>query len=134
MAASVIGCAVAAAGCGGAQLQEMQNQVNAQQAQIEKQAREIAELNAQQNVATTLPPPGNCDDDVMHKALAHGDDQYAQGKYNLALGYYQDAGVACPGEPAGRDQPWRELTKSWAIRRKPRVIIRRRATATAATP
>ncbi len=99
MAASVIGCAVAAAGCGGAQLQEMQNQVNAQQAQIEKQAREIAELNAQQNVATTPPPPGNCDDDVMHKALAHGDDQYAQGKYNLALGYYQDAGVACPGNP-----------------------------------
>lgn len=99
MAASVIGCAVAAAGCGGAQLQEMQNQVNAQQAQIEKQAREIAELNAQQNVATAPPPPGNCDDDVMHKALAHGDDQYAQGKYNLALGYYQDAGVACPGNP-----------------------------------
>jgi tetratricopeptide (TPR) repeat protein len=99
MVASVIGCAVVAAGCGGAQLQEMQNQVNTQQAQIEKQAREIAEMRAQQNVVTTLPPPGSCDDDVMHKALAHGDDQYAQGKYNLALGYYQDAAVACPGNP-----------------------------------
>jgi tetratricopeptide (TPR) repeat protein len=101
LVASVIGCVAAAAGCGGAQLQEMQNQVNAQQAQIEQQAREIAELNAQQNVgtATTPPPPGSCDEDVMHKALADGDNQYAQGKYNLALGYYQDAGVACPGNP-----------------------------------
>ena len=97
----VIGCMMAVAGCGGTQLQEMQNQVNAQQAQIEQQAREIAELNAQQNAgtATTPPPPGSCDEDVMHKALADGDSQYAQGKYNLALGYYQDAGVACPGNP-----------------------------------
>jgi Flp pilus assembly protein TadD len=94
---TLIGCAVAAAGCGGSQLQEMQNQVNAQQAQIEKQARELAELRAQQNVATTLPPSGSCDDEVMHKALAHGDDQYAAGQYSLALGYYQDAAVACPG-------------------------------------
>lgn len=91
---------VAVAGCGGGQLQQMQAQVQAQQAQIEKQAHEIAEMQAQQsqqNVATTLPPPGSCDDAVMHKALAHGDEQYAQSKYNLALGYYQDAAVACPG-------------------------------------
>ena len=99
LVSTLIGCVVAAAGCGGGQLQEMQNQVNAQQAQIEKQARELAELRAQQNVATSLPPPGSCDDAVMHKALAHGDEQYAESKYNLALGYYQDAAVACPGNP-----------------------------------
>lgn len=97
MVSTLISCVVATAGCGGTQLQEMQNQVNAQQAQIEKQAHEIAEMRAQQNFAAAMPPPGSCDDAVMHKALAHGDEQYAAGKYSLALGYYQDAAVACPG-------------------------------------
>jgi tetratricopeptide (TPR) repeat protein len=96
--AVAIGLSAAAAGCAGAQLQEMQHQVEAQKAQIESQAREIEEMRAQQqSVTTTTPPPGACDEAVMHKALAHGDDQYAAGQYTHALGYYQDAGTACPG-------------------------------------
>ncbi len=96
--AIAIGLSAAAGGCAGAQLQEMQHQVEAQKAQIDSQAREIAEMRAQQQpVATTMPPPGSCDEAVMHKALAHGDDQYAAAQYATALGYYQDAGTACPG-------------------------------------
>jgi tetratricopeptide (TPR) repeat protein len=76
----------------------MRHQVAAQQAQIDRQGHELEQLRSQQQpAATTLPPPGSCDDAVMHKALAHGDDQYAAGKYGVALGYYQDAVTACPG-------------------------------------
>jgi tetratricopeptide (TPR) repeat protein len=88
-------------GCAGSQLDEMQQQLDQQKAQIERQNREIEEMRAQQQqpaVNTTLPPPGSCDDAVMRKALAHGDDQYASGKYEMALGYYQDAAKACPGK------------------------------------
>ena len=97
--AFAIGLSAAAGGCAGAQLAEMQSQVDAQQAQIESQAREIAEMRTQQQSAavTTMPPPGGCDEAVMHKALAHGDDQYGTGQYTNALGYYQDAATACPG-------------------------------------
>ncbi len=96
--AIAIGLSAAAGGCAGAQLEEMQRQVEAQKAQIDSQAREIAEMRAlQQSAATTMPPPGSCDEAVMRKALAHGDDQYAAGRYATALGYYQDAGTACPG-------------------------------------
>ncbi len=94
------GLAFASAGCAGSQIAEMQQQVAQQKAQIERQQRELEELRAQQQqqaINTTLPPPGSCDDAVMRKALAHGDDQYAAGSYQVALGYYQDAAKACPG-------------------------------------
>ena len=96
--AAAMALALAAAGCAGAELEEMRHQVDAQQAQIERQGQLIEQLRAQQQpAATTLPPPGSCDDAVMRKAIAHGDDQYAAGKYEIALGYYQDASTACPG-------------------------------------
>ncbi len=94
------GLALSIAGCAGSQLREMQQQIDQQKAQIERQRREIEEFRAQQQqqaINTTLPPPGSCDDAVMRKALAHGDEQYAGGKYEIALGYYQDAARACPG-------------------------------------
>jgi tetratricopeptide (TPR) repeat protein len=92
---------LAVAGCGGSQLKEMQQQVDQQKTQIESQQRELEELRVQQQqqaVDTTLPPPGSCDDSVMREALRHGDEQYARGKYEIALGYYEDAGKACPGK------------------------------------
>jgi tetratricopeptide (TPR) repeat protein len=97
--ALAIGLSAAGAGCAGAQLAEMQRQVDAQKTQIESQAREIEEMKAQQAApaASTSAPPGSCDDAVMHKALAHGDEQYDTGQYSNALGYYQDAATACPG-------------------------------------
>jgi Tfp pilus assembly protein PilF len=93
-----LGLAAVATACASAQLAEMQRQVDAQNAQIESQAREIAQFRAQQQPAGTTPaPPGSCDDAVMRKALARGDEQLAAGKLELALGYYHDATVACPG-------------------------------------
>lgn len=94
------GIALLCAGCESSQLNEMRQQVEQQKAQIEQQQRELEEMRAQQQqqaINTTLPPPGSCDDAVMRKALAHGDEQYAVGNYPLALGYYQDAAKACPG-------------------------------------
>lgn len=93
------GLAFVSAGCASSQLNEMRQQVEQQKAQIERQQRELEEMRAQQQqqtINTTLPPPGSCDDAVMRKALAHGDDQYAAGNYEVALGYYQDAAKACP--------------------------------------
>jgi len=93
--------ALIAAGCMGSQFTEMQQQVNQQQEQIQHQQRELDELRAQQQqqaVNTALPPPGSCDPAVMHQALGLGDAQYASGKYQLALGYYQDAAKACTGK------------------------------------
>jgi tetratricopeptide (TPR) repeat protein len=98
--AAAAGLALLIAGCAGSQLNQMQQQIAQQKAEIEQQSREIEELRAQQQqqaVNTTLPPPGSCDDAVMHRALAHGDEQSAGGKYEMALGYYQDAQKACPG-------------------------------------
>jgi tetratricopeptide (TPR) repeat protein len=98
--AIAIGLAFLSEGCASSQISEMQQQVDQQKAQIERQQREIEDLRAQQQqqaINTTLPPPGSCDDAVMREALAHGDEQYAAGKYEVALGYYQDAAKACPG-------------------------------------
>jgi tetratricopeptide (TPR) repeat protein len=88
-------------GCGSSHLNDMQQQLEQQKEQIESQRRELEEMQAQQQqqvVNSTLPPPGSCDDAVMRRALAHGDEQYAAGKYTIALGYYQDADKACPGK------------------------------------
>jgi tetratricopeptide (TPR) repeat protein len=95
------GFALLVAGCAGSQLKQMQQQVEQQKAQIERQQRELEEFRAQQKqqaINTTLPPPGSCDDAVMRRALAHGDEQYAAANYEVALGYYQDAAKACPGK------------------------------------
>ncbi|SRR5579875_654469 len=89
------------AGCMTSELQEMRQQVGQQELQIQRQQRELDELRAQQQqqvVNATLPPPGSCDPAVMSEALRLGDAQYARGKYQLALGYYQDAAKACPGK------------------------------------
>jgi tetratricopeptide (TPR) repeat protein len=91
--------ALIATGCAGPQLKEMQQQVNQEQVLIERQQRELDELRAQQQqqaANTMLPPPGSCDPAVMRDALRLGDGQYGSGKYQLALGYYQDAEKACP--------------------------------------
>lgn len=96
---AILGCS--SAGCADSQLKEMQQQVAQQKVLIEQQNKELEEFRVQQQqqaLGRVPAPPGSCDNDVMHLALAHGDDQYAAGKYEVALGYYEDAARACPGK------------------------------------
>ena len=79
------------------QFDALQRQVQAQKAQIDQQGKELEAMRQQQGSGGAQPAPGSCDDAVMRKAIAHGDEQYAAGNLKLALGYYQDATVACPG-------------------------------------
>lgn len=78
---AILGCS--SAGCADSQLKEMQQQVAQQKVLIEQQNKELEEFRVQQQqeaLGRVPAPPGSCDNDVMHLALAHGDDQYAAGK------------------------------------------------------
>jgi len=87
---------LSAAACDSAALKANQEQVQQNQQQLEQQAKEIAELKSQQGYQTPQPLPG-CDRDVMARATRDGGDHYASGDFSKALGYYQDALTACPG-------------------------------------
>jgi len=88
---------LSAAACESAALKANQEQVQQNQQQLEQQAKEIAELKSQQGYQTPPPAPGSCDRDVMTRATHDGGDNYASGDFSKALGYYQDALTACPG-------------------------------------
>jgi tetratricopeptide (TPR) repeat protein len=90
--------ALAAAACGGAAIDANTQQVQQQQAQIEKMQEEIAALKSGQSYHTTAPAPGTCDKGVMAEATRHGVEKMAAGDFTRALGYYQDALTACPGD------------------------------------
>ncbi len=88
------------AGCGGPAIEANQRQVQANQEQIEAMQKQLAELQSQQNYGANTPAPGtpgSCDHNVMDKATKSGGDAFAAGDLNKALGYYQDALTACPG-------------------------------------
>ncbi len=86
------------AGCLGARIEENNQLIQEQQAQIEQQQQEIASLKAQPYTPTP-PPGGTCDKDVMATATRRGGEKFAAGDFARALGYYQDALTACPGNP-----------------------------------
>jgi tetratricopeptide (TPR) repeat protein len=76
--------------------------VQQQQEQLEHQQQELEALQANQNqgyspgVAT--PAHGGCDKQVETVASQHGGEKFAAGDFNKALGYYQDALLACPND------------------------------------
>ena len=86
------------AACDSAAQKANEAQVTTQQQQIEQMQKEIAELKAQQSYQTPQPPPGSCDREVMAQATRQGGEKYAAGDFIKALGYYQDALTACPGD------------------------------------
>src|SRR5215470_5226503 len=88
--------ALGLAACQSAALQANQAQVEQQQKQIEQMQQQIEEIKAQ-NGAHTSAPSGSCDHDVMAQATRQGGDKFAAGDFPAALGYYQDALAACPG-------------------------------------
>ena len=78
--------------------------VKEQQAQIEQMQREIESLKQNQSAGYSPAPAvpsastGGCDRDVEAKASRRGGERFSGGDFSGALGYYQDALTACPGD------------------------------------
>ena len=94
--------ALIAAGCSD-QNDATQKLVQQQQEQLEHQQQELEQLQANQNQgytpgAATTSPRGGCDKEVEMTATHRGGDKFAAGDFNKALGYYQDALLACPND------------------------------------
>ncbi|HUY28059.1 MAG TPA: tetratricopeptide repeat protein [Candidatus Binataceae bacterium] len=104
-AATALGFAAMLSACGQAAIDANAQQVQQQQQQIEQNQMEIQKLMAQQGsggggAGATSPPAGTrCDKSVMATATRHGGNKMASGDFAHALGYYQDALTACPGNP-----------------------------------
>ncbi|HVA80303.1 MAG TPA: tetratricopeptide repeat protein [Candidatus Binataceae bacterium] len=105
IAAIALGLAAGLSACGQAAIDANSQQVQQQQALIEQNQMEIQKLMAQQGsgggAAGVTPPPAStgCDKSVMATATRHGGEKMASGDFAHALGYYQDALTACPGNP-----------------------------------
>jgi tetratricopeptide (TPR) repeat protein len=85
--------------CQQAAIDENKQLIEQQQAQIEQMQQQIATLTAQRTYSSVPPPPGACDSGVMAEASRRGGEKFAAGDLQKALGYYQDALTACPGNP-----------------------------------
>jgi tetratricopeptide (TPR) repeat protein len=93
--------ALGGSGCSD-QLDATNKLVQQQQEQLEHQQQELEQLQANQNQNYT---PGvassgrsGCDKEVEMTATHRGGDKFAAGDFNKALGYYQDALLACPND------------------------------------
>ena len=96
LALSLMGGSVA--GCLSAEIEANTRQLQAQQAELEQLKGEIAALRQPQASYTAgAASVGACDMDVMHKATQRGGEAFARSDFKQALGYYQDAQTACPG-------------------------------------
>jgi tetratricopeptide (TPR) repeat protein len=95
--ALAIPLAAALSGCLESEIEANNEQIKQQQAQIADMQKQIDVLKAQQYTPT--PPPGvGCDQAVMATATKRGGERFAAGDFKRALGYYQDALTACPGD------------------------------------
>ena len=94
--------ALIATGCMGDQIDATNKLVQQQQEQIEHQQQELEQLQATQNQSYTpgaaTSGRGGCDKEVETIARQRGGDKFAAGDFNKALGYYQDALMACPND------------------------------------
>jgi tetratricopeptide (TPR) repeat protein len=92
--------ALIGSGCLGDQIDATNKLVQQQQEQLEHQQQELEALQANQNSGYTpgvaTSPRGGCDKEVETVASKRGGDKFAAGDFNKALGYYQDALMACP--------------------------------------
>ena len=85
-------------GCLGAEIEANTRQLQAQQAELEQLKGEIAALRQPQaSYPAATAAVGACDMDVMRKATQSGGKAFAESDFKQALGYYQDAKTACPG-------------------------------------
>jgi len=93
--------ALMASGCSD-QMDATNKLVQQQQEQLEHQQQELEALQANQNQGYTpgaaTSPRGGCDKQVETVASQRGGEKFASGDFNKALGYYQDALLACPSD------------------------------------
>jgi Tfp pilus assembly protein PilF len=85
----------------------MQDQINANNRQLATEQAELDQLKqqmtvlqsqgAQSSYKTAPIAPGGCDQVVMKEATRKGGERMGAGDAVKALGYYQDAVTACPG-------------------------------------
>ena len=89
----------AASGCSSDAIEANQQLVQQQQGQIEEQQREISQLQSAVNASqapSVSVAQGGCDKTVEQTASQRGGERFASGDFAKALGYYQDALIACP--------------------------------------
>jgi len=94
----LLGFGLLIAGCMGDQIKQNQEQLAQQQTELDQLKQQIVALQNQprHGYAAALPPPGSCDETVMHEATQKGGQLFAANDFGHALGYYQDAVTACP--------------------------------------
>jgi len=95
-----VAVAITLSGCFGDAIKQNQQQLAQQQTELDQLTQQVAALknqNRQPNYSTAPAAPGTCDDAVMHQATQRGGEKFALGDFARALGYYQDAITACPG-------------------------------------
>jgi len=96
LALALIGGPVA--GCLGPEIEANTRQLQAEQEQIDKLKSEMAAMRqASPSYSTAPAPAGACDAEIMRKATQRGGEAFAKSDFTQALGYYQDAQTACPG-------------------------------------
>ena len=95
LALSLMGGSVA--GCLGAGIEANKRQLRRSRRTRAVQGEIAALRQPQAAYASAAAPAGACDMDVMRKATQRGGEAFAQSDFKQALGYYQDAQSACPG-------------------------------------
>lgn len=95
----LIALVIGVAGCMSSAIEANQHQLDQQKAELDQLKQEVAALQAARTPSypTTMPPPGSCDEAVMREATKRGGERFAASDFSRALGYYQDAVTACPG-------------------------------------
>jgi tetratricopeptide (TPR) repeat protein len=101
-ALSLAAIALIAPGCSD-QNEATNKLVQQQQEQLEHQQQELEQLQANQNQGyapgvATSSRGGGCDKQVETVASQRGGEKFAAGDFNKALGYYQDALMACAND------------------------------------
>lgn len=85
------------AGCQQDAIDANQQQLQAQQAELDQLRQQVESLqNQHPTYGTAAAVPGACDSAVMSEATRKGGERMAAGDTTAALGYYQDAVAACP--------------------------------------
>ena len=75
-----------------------QQQLEHQQAELDKLTQEVAALQTQPRAPDyAAAAPGSCDRNILSAATRKGGERFAASDFGAALSYYQDALTACPG-------------------------------------